>query len=46
MSFINIVYNVKEVVEKTITDSDLKEIINKKLLTIILFMETCTNECN
>ena len=46
MSFINIVYNVKEVVNKTITDNDLKEIINKKLLNIILFMETCTNECN
>ena len=46
MSFINIVYNVKEVVEKTITDNDLKVIINKKLLNIILFMETCTNECN
>ena len=29
MSFINIVYNVKEVVNKTITDNDLKEIINK-----------------
>ena len=37
---------VKEVVNKTITDNDLKEIINKKLLNIILFMETCTNECN
>ena len=37
---------LKEVVNKTITDNDLKEIINKKLLNIILFMETCTNECN
>lgn len=46
MSFINIVYNVKEVVNKTITDKDLKSIINKKLLNIILFMENTTNECN
>ena len=46
MSFINIVYNVKEVVNKTITDNDLKVIINKKLLNIILFMETYLNECN
>ena len=46
MSFINIVYNVKEVVNKTITDKDLKDIINKKLLNIILLMENTTNECN
>ena len=46
MSFINIVYNVKEVVNKTITDDNLKEIINKKLLNIISFMETCLNESN
>lgn len=46
MSFINIIYNVKEIVNKTITDNDLKEIINKKLLNIILFMETCKNEGN
>jgi len=44
--FINIDYNVKEVISKTITDKDLKEIINKKLLNIILLMETCVNEGN
>ena len=46
MSFINIVYNVKEVVNETVTDDNLKEIINKKLLNIISFMETCLNESN
>jgi len=46
VSFINIVYNVKEVVNETITDDNLKEIINKKLLNIISFMETCLNESN
>lgn len=44
MILINIVYNVVEKIDDTITDTDLKEIINKKLLNIILFMETCTNE--
>jgi len=46
VSFINIVYNVKEVVNETITDDNLKEIINKKLLNIISFLETCLNESN
>ena len=42
----NTSYNVKEVVDVVITADDLKDIINKKLLNIILFMENTTNECN
>lgn len=46
MILINIVYNVIEEYKNTVTDTDLKEIINKKLLAIILFMENCSNETN
>lgn len=46
MVSINIAYNVKEIISKTITDNDLEKIINKKLVNIILFMETYTNENN
>lgn len=46
MSFIKVVYNVKEINNKTITDDSLKYIINKKLLNIILFMENDINKCS
>lgn len=42
----DIVYNIIEDYKKDITDTNLKDIINKKLLKIILFMESCTNEAN
>lgn len=42
----DIVYNIIEDYKNDITDTNLKDIINKKLLKIILFMESCTNEAN
>lgn len=42
----DIVYNIIENYKSDITDTKLKNIINKKLLKIILFMESCTNEAN
>ena len=42
----DIVYNIIEDYKNDITDTNLKDIINKKLLKIILFMESCTNEVN
>jgi len=42
----DIVYNIIEDYKSDITDTNLKDIINKKLLKIILFMESCTNEAN
>ena len=39
-----ILYNVIEDYKNNITDTDLKKIINKKLLNIIVFMETYVNE--
>jgi len=43
---INIVYNIKEKYKNNVTDNSLKEIINKKLLKIILFMENRRNVTN
>jgi len=43
---INIVYNIKEEYKNNVTDESLKEIINKKLLKIILFMENRRNVTN
>lgn len=42
----NTSYNVKEVVDVVITADDLKDIINKKLLNIILFMENMLSDDN
>lgn len=46
MILINIVYNVVEEYKNDISNINLKKIINKKLLNIIIFMETLTNESN
>lgn len=41
MVIIKIVYNVMEDCIDNVDDINLKRIINKKLLNIIMFMETC-----
>ena len=42
----NTIYIVKEVVDVVITADDLKDIMNKKLLNIILFMENMLSDDN
>jgi len=41
-----VVYNITHEYKDDITDTKLKEIINRKLYIIILFLETCVNEAN
>ncbi len=40
------VYNIVENYKDNVTDTNLKEIINKKLLNIILLMESYNNEAD
>ena len=37
-------YNVIDIIEPTLTDIELKNIINKKLFNLILFMEMSLNK--
>lgn len=46
MILINMVYNIVENYKDNVTDTNLKEIINKKLLNIILLMESYNNEAD
>ena len=41
-----VVYNITHEYKEDITDTRLKEIINRKLYIIILFLETCACEAN
>ncbi len=44
--FIDTIYNVIDVVDEKITDTDLKQLINEKLFNIIKLMELSCNEVN
>ena len=44
--FIDNIYNVIDVVDEKITDTDLKQLINEKLFNIIKLMELSCNEVN
>ncbi len=37
-------YNVIDLIEPTLTDEELKSIINKKLFNLIIFMEMSLNK--
>lgn len=43
---IKTIYNIKEINKDTLTDIELKRIINYKLLRIIIYMENDTDEIN
>ena len=43
---IKTIYNIMEINKDTLTDIELKRIINYKLLRIIIYMENDTDEIN